>query len=359
MEYDQLITAARDALGTGEKEDYVIAPIRHADQLAGKAPALERMLRRSELGTIAQRYEEKDTEAEQAQLVFKRTTNRANWAVFLTACFSAFLLMTALLAALSTGMVEKWLQILSGSGGILSGAFGSMWLFKVREGHLLERWMTARAAAETRRIQYFDLATAVQDDGENSSIPLPLLQFEYFRRYQLEAERAFYRRRSEDHQQAADSMLTLSAIAVALASFATGMGGLLGVALSPQWVSIAGFGVVATALSAFASAKEAVSQDRRNMERYRRTLEALESLSGRLDTVRMAAALGEREPLEQFVAAVHEQLSLEHRQWLETSESTTASLAKLEDALARSQAKLPKADVAEADPAQITPGRQS
>jgi hypothetical protein len=139
MEYDQLITAARDAIGDGEKDDYVVAPTKHADQHAGKAPTLARILRRSELSAIARLYEEKDKEAIQAQLVFKRTASRANWAVFLTACFSALLLMTAPLAALSTGIVGNWLQILLGSCGILSGALGSMWLFKIREGRQLER----------------------------------------------------------------------------------------------------------------------------------------------------------------------------------------------------------------------------
>jgi hypothetical protein len=334
MEYDRLIVAAREAIGEGEVDDYVIAPTHHPDQLAEKAPALVKLLRRSEPGTIARLYETKNKEAEHAQLVFRRTANRGNWAVFLTACFSAMLLTIPPLAH-STGTVG-WLPALFGSCGILSGALGSMWLFKVRCGHQLERWMTARAAAETQRIRYFEVATTLSGDGEHSSIPLPLLQLEYFRRYQLEVQRAFYRRRGADHERAADKMLTLSSIAAAMASFATGIAGLLGGA----WVSLAGCAVVATGLSTFASAKEAVNQDRRNMERYRRTLDALESLSGRLDAVRMATALGEREAKDRFVSAVQEQVSLEHRQWLETSESTRASIARLDAALGTLKGKL-------------------
>lgn len=351
MGYDQLITAAKDVIGEGEKDDYVIAPIKHADQLAEKAPALAKILRRSELSTVARLYEEKDAEAGKAQAIFKRTANRANWAVLLTACFSALLLMTAPINALS----KDWLHILLGLCGILSGALGAMWLFRIREGSLLQRWMTARAGAETRRIEYFELSTTVKDDGESSSIPLPLLQLEYFRRYQLEVQGAYYRGRSTDHERSADKILTLSSIAVFLAAVATGIGGLVG----GKWVLMAGIGVIAASLGSFASAKEAVNQDRRNMERYRRTREALEGLSARLDAVRQAAVQGEREPLEKFVAAVNEQLSLEHRQWLETSESTAASLAKLEDALARLKTKLDKTDVGKTDPGQTAPGGQS
>ncbi|HWP56385.1 MAG TPA: SLATT domain-containing protein [Candidatus Acidoferrales bacterium] len=350
MNYEDLIAAAREAVGEGDPDDHAIAPARHADQLAVKAPALAKILRSSAVGSTARLYQQKDAEALQAQQAFKTTAARANAAVFLTASLSALLLITAPMA-IGTAGLGNWLTIFLGSCGIVSGALGSMWLFKLREGKLLERWMTARAGAETRRLKYFELVTSSPAAGPEGSIPLPLLQLEYFRRYQLEVQRVFYRRRGAEHERAADKMLTLSAVSVALASFATGIGGLLGGALHPQWVSLAGFGAIATAIASFASAKEAIGQDRRNMERYRRALEALENLSEKLDAVRLAAAAGEREPLEQFVAAVHEQISLEHRQWLEASESTTESIAKLEDALARAKVKPADAAGAQADPA--------
>jgi hypothetical protein len=40
-----------------------------------------------------------------------------------------------------------------------------------------------------------------------------------------------------------------------------------------------------------------------------------------------------------LVAAVHEQVSLEHRQWLEAAEGTSASLTRLEETLAKVEAK--------------------
>ena len=51
--------------------------------------------------------------------------------------------------------------------------------------------------------------------------------------------------------------------------------------------------------------------------------------------VRVAAAMGATAVVEEFVTAVHEQLSLEHRQWLEGGESTRSAVAKLEEALKR------------------------
>jgi hypothetical protein len=338
MDRDELLSAAKAALGEGRKDDYVIAPGRHADELAGKAPALAKILRKSELGTIARLYEAKDAEAGQAQSAFERTASLANWSVFLTAVFSALLLMYSPLETLLPGIPGKGLQIALALCGILSGAMGTMWLFKIRAGRLVERWMSARAAAETRRVKYFELATASPDDGAAGEMPLALLQCEYFRRYQLDVQLVYFRERGAQHERAADRLLNLSAFAVGLASIATGIGGLLGGA----WIALVGLGVIATGLSSFASANETASQDSRNTERYRKTLDILEELSGRLDDVRLAAAGGERGPLEQFVAAVHEQLSLEHRQWLETAESTMASLAKLEESLAKLKAKQPE-----------------
>ena len=45
------------------------------------------------------------------------------------------------------------------------------------------------------------------------------------------------------------------------------------------------------------------------------------------------------ESLKQFVAAIHEQLSIEHKQWLDASVNTAASLAKLDQALAEAKSK--------------------
>jgi hypothetical protein len=208
-----------------------------------------------------------------------------------------------------------------------------MWLSRVREGRLLETWMTRRAAAETLRLKYFELVT--QAEGP------PLLALEYFRRYQLEVQLAYYRNRSREHKLEADKLLTRGSWAVLAGCVATGVAGLLG-AVDPRWVAAAGVAAMAAAFSALASAQEALGQDRRNAERYARTLEALEGLSARLDEVRSASAAGEREPLRQFVAAVHEQLSLEHRQWLGQRESTEASMARLEETLAAARSKLEK-----------------
>lgn len=341
MERDELIQAAAQAIGQAAPDDYQVAPATHADLLAASAPALGRVLRRSEIIAVARQFENADQEAGEAKRVFRSAANRANCAVLATACLSALIVIAGPLAT-NWG---KGLLIALGVIGILAGALGSMWLFKVKEGRLLENWMTARAAGETLRLRYFELITNAQDaPGSASAMPLALLQTEYFRRYQLDVQRNFYRTRRADHRRAAAKWLNMGAYAVALGSVAGGLAGLLGGAVDTRWVAIAGLGVVATALSSFAAASEALGQDRRNQESYGHALDAIEGLTGKLDEVRAAAAGNQPEPLHQFVAAVHEQLALEHRQWLGAAENTQASLAKIEEALTSARSKLLKPD---------------
>jgi hypothetical protein len=113
---------------------------------------------------------------------------------------------------------------------------------------------------------------------------------------------------------------------------ATGAAELLG-ALATGWAALGALAVFGAALQGFAATRKAVDQDRRNVERYGRTLEALQALRARLDDVRAGVAAGSRPVLVEFVAAVQDQVSLEHRQWLEGAESTRAAVGRLDEAL--------------------------
>ena len=334
MGSEELIESAETAIGVGETGDYSLTLATHTASLEAKAPALCKILHGSRLKTSASEFERKDLEARKAQSVFQKVAGKANWAVFVTSCLSAALLMAVAFDSKAQGLF-----VTLGCCGIVSGALGTMWLFEVRQGNLFQTWMNRRARAEVERLNYFELATQAKEDSQGSEIPLQLLQLEYFRRYQLEVQRKYYLQRTQDHKKAADRMLTLSAYAAGLGALAIGFAGILGGVLGPKWACLAGFATVASALSTFASTREALSQDRRNEELYSKTNDALVELEGKLDEVRDAAAKGDRESLKQFVAAVHEQLSLEHKQWLDAAENTQASLANLDKALAEAKSK--------------------
>lgn len=341
MTREEAVQAARTAIGAGSQDDYIIQPTRHAEQLEAKAPVLAALLRRSEFAVLAREYERKDEEANRNQALFKSTASRANWAVLLTACFSALLLVTGTLAAVAPGFSGKAVLVALGVCGVLCGGLGSMWLFRARQGGLLEAWMSARAAAEALRAQYFEAVASAEPAGAVSEIPLALLQLEYFRRYQFDVQMAFYEKRSGEHRRDADHLLQISAAAAALASVGAGLAAFLGL-LDAAWVSIAVLGTVGTALSSFASTKEAIGQSRRNSSSYAKARDALALLARRIDQIRTAAADGERETLRQFVAAVHDQLSAEHRQWLAASQSIQPALETLDAALAKLNLKPPE-----------------
>jgi len=336
---DNPITSAKDIIGEAQENDYILAPKDHAKALKSSAPALAEILEGEELVSVIKQYERNDADAVAAQRRFKSVAMRANFAVFFTVLLSAALLAGAQLPEKITKPVLIVLTI----AAFLAGALATMWLFQIRGGALLERWMTARASAETMRLSYFLLITNAQPPGGvASSLPLPLLQLEYFRRYQLELQIAFYKTRGEQHQADADRTLRIGMFAVLIASLGSALGGFLATAVNAKLAAIAALGPIAAGLSALASAKEALAQDRRNAERYGRTLTALEMLEGKIGDVRKVAAAGELPPVQAYVQTVQEQLSLEHRQWLETSESTKAALLTLEQSLKDAQDRIEK-----------------
>ena len=182
-------------------------------------------------------------------------------------------------------------------------------------------------------------------NGQTSDPSLGLLKLEYFRRYLLDMQITYYRERRRKHRQSADRTLTLGGFAAALAAVASGSAGVVA-SFDAPWAALAAVGVVGTALAAFATTREAVNQDRRNAERYGRTLSALEILRGRLDDVRAGVLAGSQDVLEEYVAAVQEQLSLEHREWLAGAESTRSAVGRLDETLAAVQKQGPKAEAA-------------
>jgi hypothetical protein len=338
MTREEIILAAKEALGAERTDDYRIRPTRHAEELAAKAPGLAAMLRTSELSTLAEQYDLKDAEADEKQSLFKSTASRANWAVFSSACFSALLLASVPLKSLAPGISGNGLVTVFGVCGVIAAGLGTMWLFRVREGKLLDNWMRARAAAEALRAQYFETVIGLESSRSSSPIPLPLLQFEYFRRYQLDVQIAYYSKRAADHGRDAAQFMRISEGAVALACISTGLAAVLG-GRNEGWISVAALGSVATALSSFASTREAVNQSRRNMERYANAGDSLMLLKRRLDDIRGAAMDGHREPAKQFVAAIHEQISLEHRQWLAAAQSIQPAIEKLDATLSKLKSK--------------------
>ena len=314
---------ARSIIGASSPDDDVIQPSQHADRYAREAPDLARILRSSSVEVSAHAYEHKDADALAAQALFVRAARRARVAVFVTAVAAGLVLAAGGLAPLLDSAVSSSLLVVFALLGVAGGVVASYWIRRIREGGLLERWMTRRAEAETERLRYFDLVT------KGTPSESPILQLEYFRRYQHDVQRAYYRRRASHHEAGADRALAGSSAGMAAAGAATGVAGIFGATLDPAVAALAAIGLIGQAWATGLENGEATHQHRRNSERYRRTVHALDGLHAMLDRVREAVAAGETEALHAYVDAVHDQLSLEHRQWLEETATASHAVARL------------------------------
>ena len=324
-----IMSDAAGIIGNRSPGDDALSPVEHAEQLSTSAPKLAALLTRSAPVELARQYAEADTEALVAERTFKRWVIRANRAVLATATVSALLMAVALLAG-RLGVLTQTILIALALTGVATGGIASMSLFRVKEGRLLEDWMTARARAETKRLSYFSYI--VNSSVGPLDLQLELLKLEYFRRYQLDLQLAYYKARRSGHRNSAERTLNISAGSVMVAAIASGAAGVLG-ALQSEWAALGSLAVFGAALQAFAAARESLNQDRRNAERYDNTAQALQGLRERLDDVRLGIAAGSTSVLGEYAAAVQDQLSLEHRQWLEGAENMQAAVARLEKAL--------------------------
>ncbi len=320
------IQEAIRVIGSADTQDWLITPAGHAQSYAEAAPDLAAVLRTSAVVVVAERFETLDARAVEDQRFFNTISRRARLAVFWAGLASALLLVGGSLSG-TWPTVARGLILVSAIGAVLAGALATMWIQRVKQGRLLERWMTARAEAETARIRYFDVVTG------SSGTAAPNLLLEYFRRYQFDVQRAYYGGRSDQHRRAADRALDQSTLGVAGGSIATGLAG-VGVVHS-AWTSLAAVGLAGQAWSALVANTEATAQNGRNAERYGRTRLALDHIYERLDEVRRAVADGHAEVLTEFVQAVHDQLSLEHRQWIEEMQAAGTAIGRLDELLAR------------------------
>jgi hypothetical protein len=332
---NQAIQQAIDAIGAQERTDYIISPTTHAEQFRAKVPELATILDSSRVSISASQYETADAEALNAQEKFKRASNRANLMVFITTILTGLVLAVGTLAPYLPDPLERALLVLLGLATAGCGGIATKYLMEIRSGKLLEAWMSMRAIAESYRLAYFVAVVTSQAAGASATqagVLVDLLKFEYFRRFQLDVQLAYYRKRGQDHRAEASKTLSYGSLAVAGAAAATVIAGVLS-GLNTQFAAIAAFGTVFAGLSSFAAIREATNQDRRNGERYARTARALEDLAKRLDEVRNSIYASGDKALQKFVEAVNEQLSLEHRQWLAEQSLAQGAAAELDKIL--------------------------
>jgi hypothetical protein len=298
-------------------------PAGHAQQFKDANPTLATLLADPRLEVLAEQYSRHDQVAVASQSLFKSTMWRANLAVLVATITGALMMATQIGVADYRSIISAF-GIISGIAAIA----GSMWLFRAREGNLLESWMQSRAKAEGNRAEYFKTLADMPGPPEQL-----LQQFDYCREYQLDHQCAYFAKRSAESRKAAERTLRWGGYAVAVSSFSGVGGGILGFSGNSSWISVGALSVIGGALGAFANAYESMNQDRRNAAKYEAGLEALELIKSRSGETRAAVASGNADALKAFVAAVNEQLSLQTKQWMEAEQGVKASMASLDAAL--------------------------
>ncbi|ARE39468.1 hypothetical protein RGUI_1327 [Rhodovulum sp. P5] len=320
---------AESIIGRQAPDDYILSLDTHERLYRETAPDLVWLIALAGLRSEAETYTRFDGQANRARSTYMRWMLTTNLGTFLTSVLSAGAMAWGLLGikhdALTQGLLGHGALGLTVAATV-SAAVASAGLLMLRQGRLLENWMRKRATAETHRVGYFE---GLLKRASETSQDATLLALEYFRRYQFEVQKNYFFHRARDHEASANKTVLVGAIGAFVATFSNLAG-----AFSGQGVHATGaISVLGAALGAYAIGREQMTQDRRNAERYDRTYSALVALAGLLDEVREAVSKGNLGLARDFAAAVDEQVTNEHRQWLEATEAAKAALIRIEDAL--------------------------
>ncbi|MEM8848758.1 MAG: SLATT domain-containing protein [Pseudomonadota bacterium] len=321
---------ARRVIGDQAAGDYLLDLEDHAARYDGEAPGLSDILRSAAARAHGDAFLRYDADAIEAQQDYFRWMRRTNIGTLLTSVFGASAMAWQLVvsdAVLATSWLLPHVSTALAAAATAAAGLGAAGLYFLRNGKLLETWMTRRAQAETQRIAYFE--TVIDKAGKQSTW-LHLLTLEYFLRYQFEVQKNYYATRSREHRVSAGKTVTIGAAGAVIATVSSASGVTLqGAANWPAAIAVIG-----AAIGAFAVGREQMTQDRRNSERYERISATLTDLSRTLDDVRAQTERGNAAGVAEFARAVNEQISNEHRQWLDQADAMRSALDRIEKALA-------------------------
>lgn len=347
----QMTQRAINAIGHTDRSDWHLVPERHAGTLPDEAGPLKRILVTRAVQDIIDEYTRHDKAAGPAQKKELRWTTMLLWLPIL------LIALGVVFAGVPVGRmfgvrIEVFLLSLLGAFYLLT--IFLRYLGEIR--NLQTGWILERGKAERARRDLFEKifdTPAVAGEGEIAALPLKL---EYFRRYQLDVQKAYYEGRADQllkEARAWENKLfafrvvgDVGLIMVTLALLATALGPAVEQRpawVAMQWVSsvlmdrtetslavaIAVLIVLVTAFSMGFVAQTNVNRKKVNAFRYeatRKNLEQIEQLG--LQAARDAAVeyedgVGrpEIEPVRRFVSSIHQIMAGELAVWLQTDES--------------------------------------
>lgn len=300
-------------------------------------PALLHIVKTSRVRIALDAFERKGREATQQQKAFQREVTIANVCLMIAGVLSGLVLIVAPHVASTAGkdgQLVSWLPVAIGVLTLALGAGAAFFAHKVREAGRLQRWLTARSGAEAARSAIF---TTITEKAVSEAPPEALSALDLVNRLLLEDQRIWFRDRAAEHRKSSEKTAFWGGAATALA-FAGGSGAVIA-SFEPDQAWIAIFGVVGAALAAYAVSRERLRVDSANAGVYEKAADALDEIAARYDTVEAEVRSGRFDAFAAFTTAITEQLSLEHKRWLEGTAEAEAVLRELDQQLERMAAR--------------------
>lgn len=318
------------AIGTDAPTDWKLEPRTHAARLLPEAGALRRVLERPEIAEFIAGYETSNPAAGGWQKIYRRWSRLAFVCRFGAIAVGAIALLFVAGTIAGPGLTLA----LTVEYALIVGSLVASFILAIRKP--FEKWMQARGQAENARLDIFKFATEAEEAPRAGELPLLPLQLEYFRRYQLDVQRLYYRGRGAEHAKGARKIRLARWLATGLVAFAAVPAGLgllatwapplLPAALIPaadiarshgMHTVLLVLGIITSALADMVAALSLANLDLRNSVRYLSNADNLDALREKyLDAARAAAADGNKDKVADFIELAQMYISSEHREWV-------------------------------------------
>jgi hypothetical protein len=292
--------------------------------LQERCPELATILQSSAVRTGREVYTRQNLDAMEQQRKLMREATISNVCLMLAGLTSALVLAVPESRGSSAEGWQDYTRLALGIVTLLLGAFAALFAHLARDQNHLGRWLTSRSGAEMARLGIFaDISRRAAGDARTAVYGLALIV-----NHLLSDQRQWLARSNVRHTRSSELTSYWNGIAIALA-FVGGSGAVIaGYVKGSAWIAFAG--VAAAAASAYATNREALHRDRANVDRYQKLQAALDAIAARVDDIAARISAGDAQALVAFTNAVTEQLSTEHKQWLDGATQAEAVLTKLE-----------------------------
>ena len=142
MTNQNLIDAAKAAVGEATRDDELIDPQGHAEIFKDDAPSLAQRLNRSEVRAAADQHRLSNQHAIKKQAEFKRYSTLAGWMIVAAAAASAAIMVVGNFFPGDLTHLQRGVSVALAVVGLAAGSAAGACLAIIKGGRHLEQWMT-------------------------------------------------------------------------------------------------------------------------------------------------------------------------------------------------------------------------